>query len=85
MELPPNRGLIKISDIVYSEHWKDLYVFMRDFRPTHIEFRFWDNNMWYMWGVSDKFDALKEGDQIPAYTVEFTRQADGSFTYEFVR
>lgn len=77
------KGLIKMSDILYKTQWKELYIFFKDFRPIHIEFRHWENDIWYMYGESDFFEILKEGQSVPQYEVEFTRQEDGSLTYEF--
>lgn len=79
------KGYIKISDTLCKKMWNELYIFMKDFRPTHIEFRHWENNIWYMYGESDKFDELKEGDAVPQYEVVFTSQPDNTYTYEFVR
>ena len=80
-----NKGFIKISNNAYTECWSELCIFMKDFRPTHTEFRHWENDMWYMYGVSEKFTPLKEGDPIPQYDVSFTRHEDGTLTYEFER
>jgi hypothetical protein len=80
-----NKGFIKISDVLYKEDWSSLYIFMKDFRPTHIEFRHWENDIWYMYGVSEKFDPLKEAEAVPQYDVLFTRQENGTLTYEFKR
>lgn len=80
-----NKGFIKISDVLYKNDWSNLYIFMKDFRPTHIEFRHWENDIWYMYGVSEKFEPLKEGDVVPQYDVLFTKQEDGTLTYEFKR
>jgi hypothetical protein len=78
-----NKGFIKISDILYREEWDKFYIFMKDFRPTHIEFRHWENDIWYMYGVSAKFKPVKEGEDVPQYDVLFTTHKDGSLTYEF--
>jgi len=80
-----NKGLIKISDVMYKQDWHILYIFMKDFRPTHIEFRHWENDIWYMYGVSDHFDVLKEGDLVPQYDIVFTKQGNGSLAYKFQR
>jgi len=77
------RGFIKCSNQLITEDWKDLYIFFKDFRPTHIEFRHWENDAWYFYGVSDLFDDLKEGDAVPQYDVVFTKNDDKSLTYKF--
>ena len=79
------KGFIKISDALYKEAWSDIYIFFKDFRPTHIEFRHWENDMWYLYGVSELFTELKEGDAVPQYDVEFTKHQDGSLTFVFKR
>ena len=80
-----NKGFIKISDQLYREEWGTLYIFMKDFRPTHIEFRHWENDIWYMYGVSEKFDIVNEGENIPQYDVIFTKDSLNNITYEFKR
>jgi hypothetical protein len=79
------KGYIKCSDILIKEMWQDVYVFFKDFRPTHIEFRHWENDVWYFYGVSELFDELTEGEVLPQYDVTFTRHNDGSITYKFER
>jgi hypothetical protein len=79
------KGFIKISDTLYKDSWKDLYIFLKDFRPTHIEFRHWENDIWYLYGISDLFDELKAGDAVPQYDVMFSKHEDNPLTYEFKR
>lgn len=79
------RGFIKCSDKLIKDEWQHLYIFFKDFRPTHIEFRHWENDVWYFWGVSELFEELKEGDAVPQYDVLFTKHDDGSLTYKFER
>lgn len=80
-----NKGLVKISNELYVNDWKRLYIFMKDFRPTHIEFRHWENDTWYMYGVSEMFDKLKEGDAVPQYDVIFAQYENKDITYKFKR
>jgi hypothetical protein len=80
-----NKGFIKISNHVYHELWDEIYILFKDFRPTHIEFRHWENDIWYLYGESKFFKPLKEGDAIPQYDVSFTRHNDGSITYQFLK
>jgi len=80
-----NKGLVKISNELYVNDWERLCIFMKDFRPTHIEFRHWENDTWYMYGVSKMFDKLKEGDAVPQYDVIFTQHENKDITYEFKR
>lgn len=88
------RGFIKMTKDIYENMWSELYIFFKDFRPTHIEFRHWENDIWYLYGVSDLFDEIKEGEVLPQYDVIFTRHkteksetkpACEYFTYEFKR
>ena len=67
------RGPIKISDEMYRNEWPLIYIFFKDFRPTHIEFRHWEANTWYLYGESDLFDENIEGEAIPEYSVKFIR------------
>jgi hypothetical protein len=78
------KGIIKITDDIIKNDWGTLHIFFKDFRPTHIEFRHWENDVWYFYGVSDLFDELKEAESVPFYDVVFTR-IGGSFTYKFNR
>jgi len=80
-----NKGIVKISNECYVNDWAKLYIFMKDFRPTHIEFRHWENNTWYMYGVSKMFEELKEVDAVPNYNVIFTQHENKTITYKFER
>ena len=80
-----NPGFIIITDEVYKQMWSTIYIFMRDFRPTHIEFRPLENNVWYMYGESDSFDPIKEGEAVPQYDVVFSVHPMSVLTYEFKR
>jgi len=80
-----NRGVIKISDVLIRNDWDDISGFMKDFRPTHIEFRHWENDIWYFYGVSKKFDPLKEGDAVPEYLMSFMWDENDIRTHEFKR
>lgn len=79
------RGFIKIADILYRKEWNIIYILFKDFRPFHIEYKYWDNNVWYFHGESDLFDEIKEGEPIPQYDVLFTTEPDGTYTYKFER
>jgi len=81
------KGLIKITDTLYKNDWSIISAIFKDFRPTHIEFRYWENDIWYFWGTSDLFDDItdfNECQSIPIYDVIFTKIGD-SFIYEFKR
>lgn len=80
-----NKGLIKISNELYAQNWSLIYFFMKDFRPTHIEFRHLENDIWYLYGESDKFEPIKEGEEVPQYDVIFTISPGSGVSYEFKR
>jgi len=80
-----NKGLVKISNELYVNDWDRIYFFMKDFRPTYIEFRHWENDIWYIYGISKMFDELKEGDAIPQYDIIFTQHENNDITYKFER
>ncbi len=67
------RGLIKATDEFVMNNWYDFALVLKDFRITHVEYRHWEGNLWYYYGVSEFFDDIKEGETIPEYTVEFNR------------
>jgi len=77
-----NKGLIKVTDQVLKSHWDKFRLIFKDFRPTHIELRHWENDLWYYFGVSDKFDEVKEGELIPEYIVIIKTDED-KVTYTF--
>lgn len=76
------KGYIKISDGLIESHWKEFHVIFKDFRPTHIEFKHWENNIWYFWGVSDLFEEVKETEEIPQYDIILTKTKK-ALTYKF--
>lgn len=79
------KGLIRISNEMYIKRWEYVYIFLKDFIITHIDYRHWENNTWYLYGISDFFDELNEGDTVPEYTVTFTIDKNDKLTYSFNR
>lgn len=88
------KGFIKMTKDIYENMYNSCHIFFKDFRPTHIEFRHWENDIWYLYGVSELFDVLNEGEALPQYDVIFTRHKKEKsesepeseyFTYEFKR
>lgn len=77
------RGIIKISDILYKKHWSMIGGIFKDFRPTHIEFRHWENDIWYLFGESELFDEVKEDEKVPEYIVIITSHPDKTYTFKF--
>jgi len=77
------KGYIKISNHIYVKEWPSIWVFFKDFRPLHIEFRHWENNTWHIYGVSEMFEEIKEGEAIPEYLVIFTNNKNKELSYEF--
>ena len=63
------KGFIKITDAIYREQWGFVYPIFKHFRPNHIEFRHWENDIWYFYGECEFFDELKEGQSVPQYDV----------------
>ncbi len=80
-----NKGFIKISNEIYVGGWDRLHVLMKDFRPINIEFRYWENDTWYIYGVSEMFDELEEAESVPQYEVIFTEHENKTITYKFKR
>jgi len=66
------KGFIRISKQLYDESYDLISPLFLLFKPMHIEFRHWENDIWYFWGTSEKFDELKEGDAVPGYEVLIT-------------
>lgn len=66
-----NKGFIKISDVLYRNEWPVVSLLFKYFRPTHIEFRHWGNDVWVLYGESSLFEELKEGEKVPQYDVIF--------------
>jgi len=79
------KGYIKITDVLIKQLWSDIYVIFKHFRPTHIELRHWENDIWYFYGESELFDELKEGEVVPQYECCFTKLNDGTISYQFDR
>lgn len=77
------KGVIKITNQLYDSDWEIISAIFSKFKPSHIEFRYWENDMWYFYGTSELFDELKEAEAIPFYDVIFTSQMDGTYTFEF--
>lgn len=78
-----NKGYFKISDAAYKNDWDIVHILMKDFRPIHIEFRHWENDTWYIYGLSSLFKKLKEGESVPQYEFELNRDKDGKIIYKF--
>lgn len=79
------KGYIQISDEIYSKQYDLVFGIFEHFRPTHIEHRHWENVGWFLFGISDKFDSLNEGDLTPRYDVTITKLNNGKCSYSFNR
>lgn len=77
------RGIIKITEYLYDNNWSEISEIFREFKPSHIEFRHWENGMWYFYGTCEKFEELPEASVVPFYNVIFTRDDKGGYTYRF--
>jgi hypothetical protein len=79
------KGVIKITDSLYRGNYQIASLIFKDFRPTHIEFRQWENNVWYLYGESENFDEIKEGEIVPEYKALITTQPDGNYLCSFTK
>lgn len=79
------KGVLKITDVLYKNHWLVVSQLFKDFRPLHIEFRHWENDLWYLYGESEKFEEVKEGEMFPVYSVEVTSYPNDTYSFEFQR
>lgn len=77
------KGFIKITDTLYKNSWDIVYLIFKDFKPSHIEFRHWDNNIWVFYGESEYFKELKEGEPVPQYEAVVTWSEDKNYFVEF--
>lgn len=82
-----NKGVIKITDALIKNDWHAIYPIFESFKPTHIEFRHWENDIWYYYGVSEFFDEIKEGESIPQYYIEIetSKSENRPFDFKFIR
>lgn len=78
------KGIIRISDDFYQNDFDVVKTIFNSFRPTHIEYRHWDNNIWYLYGESIFFEEVKEGELIPFYSVSIVTDVEpnGLKTYK---
>ena len=67
------KGIIKISNDVYMGDLDVISKIFAFFRVLHIEFRYWENDTWYLYGESEKFEVIEEGAQIPFYDITFKK------------
>lgn len=79
-----NKGIIKITDVLYKEEYNTISGIFKYFRPTHIELRHWENDVWYFYGESDLFENIIEGEIIPFYFVEINTENE-NITYKFIK
>lgn len=66
------KGVVKVTKEFYENEWPTVCQIFKHFRPSHIEFRHWENDVWYFFGTSEFFDELKEGEATPEYLAIFT-------------
>lgn len=62
------KGFVRITDFLYKNDYEAVKILFSNFRPTYIEFRYWENDVWYLYGESELFEELKEGQLIPEYS-----------------
>jgi len=82
---PVRQGIIRMSNDIYQNNWKQIYMMFSEFRPAYIEFRHWDNNTWYFYGQSEHFEAIQEGQSLPFYVVSFIKNEDETVTMKFIK
>jgi hypothetical protein len=63
------KGRIRISEELYENHYDSVKVIFEYVRPIAIEYEYHRNNDYVIWGYSDEFDEVKEGEEIPLYDV----------------
>ena len=77
------KGFIRFTDFVYKKEYEIISQIFKDFRPTHIEFRHWENAVWYIDGECEFFDDVIEGMDVPQYEVIFKTRLEGGYSHEF--
>ena len=76
------KGILKISKDLYENHWETLYPIFKDFKPIRIELEYWNHDDIILYGVSDKFDEVSEGEIIPYYVVRIdTSKKDSTVVF----
>lgn len=73
-------GVLKISEELYSEFWRNIPKGM--VIPLEITFSY-RQNCFIVWAYSDLFDDISESDKVIEYYAQFLRTPEG--TVEFVR
>jgi len=79
------KGFFKITDVIYRNDWQIVSLIFKDFRPLHIEFRHWENNVWYLYGESEFFAPVEEGVIPPQYDITVTSNEDGTYTLKYTK
>lgn len=81
------KGFIRFTDFVYKKEYAIISQIFKDFRPTHIEFRHWENDVWYIYGESECFDEVIDIEgmpqDVPQYEVIFKTRLEGGYSHEF--
>lgn len=77
------KGIIRISKDSYDNCWGLIHMLFKEFKPYHIEFSVYENDMYRFYGYSENFDPLEEGGVIPFYDVIFTLIEEGSYSFRF--
>lgn len=77
-----NKGYFLVSDELYTKWYEMFHLIFKDFRPIKIKRQ--DDDIWYFYGLSDKFDEIGEDVMPPQYEVEFIWD-QGHITYKFKR
>ena len=75
------KGIIVISKEIYEHCWGAAGDIFKVFKPSHIEFRHWENDVWYFYGTCEFFEEVKEGFEIPKYDVMFNT-VDNTYSFK---
>lgn len=79
------KGYIKITNTLYLNEWDIISRIFKKFRISHVEFRPWENDVWYFYGDCSEFDFISEGQPVPQYDVIFTTGMDNNTDYKFIK
>lgn len=76
-------GFIKVSNDIFMGQPNLIREIYKTFYPIHIEYRIWENHIWFLFGYCDYFEEIKNGEKWLQYDVTFTEKEDKSFDLKF--
>lgn len=80
-----NKGVIRISSQFYEESYDIVSMIFKDFKPLKIDYEYWRNNDYVIYGLSNSFDIVEEACVIPEYAVEIMQEENETYTYKFIK